>query len=180
MAFNQHAAEQFNFCQGFLPVAMNTATNTGDVISLKGYEGCLIILYKAVGTAGDDPTITVLQGTDVAFGTNKALGFTRVDKKQAATNLLSTGTYTKSTSSSAASNDTFNTANGTWTNSDLAEQAAIVTIDVKSSDLDAANGYDCIRASVADVGTNAQLGCMLYMLYNPRYAKETLPSAIVD
>jgi hypothetical protein len=176
--FNQHAAEQFNFCQGFLPVAMNTAANTCDVVSLKNYEGCLIIIYKAVGTNGDDPTVTLLQGTDVAFGTNKALNITRVDKKQAASNLLAVGTYTKSTSSSAATNDTFST--NTWTNSDLAEQAAIVLIDVKTETLDITNGYDCIRASIADVGTNAQLGCVLYMLYNPRYAKETLPSAIVD
>jgi hypothetical protein len=176
--FNQHAAEQFNFCQGFLPVAMNTAANTADVVSLKGYNKCLIIFYKAVGTAGDDPTITLLQGTDVAFGTNKALNITRVDKKQAATNLLSTGTYTLSTSASAASHDTFST--NTWTNTDLAEQAAIVLIDIAVSDLDIDGGYDCIRMSVGDVGTNAQLGCALYMLYEPKNRKQTLESAIVD
>jgi hypothetical protein len=62
----------------------------------------------------------------------------------------------------------------------LAEQAAIVIIDVHATDLDIANGYDCIRASVGDVGTNAQLGCMLYMLYNPKNKKETLESAIID
>jgi len=168
----------FNFCQGFLPVAMNTAANTGDVVSLKGYGGCLIIFHKAVGTAGQDPTITLLQGTDVAFGTNKALNITRVDKKQAATDLTAVGTYTKSTSASPASNDTFST--NTWTNSDLAEQAAIVLIDVKAEDLDANNNYDCVRASIADVGTNAQLGTVMYMLYNPRNLKETLDSAIVD
>lgn len=176
--YNQHAAEQFNFAQGFLPVAMNTAANTADVVSLKGYGGCLVIIYKAVGTAGDDPTVTLLQGTDVAFGTNKALNITRVDKKQAASNLLAVGTYTKSTSSSPASNDTFST--NTWTNSDLAEQAAIVLIDIKPEMLDIDGGYDCVRVSVGDVGTNAQLGCVLYMLYDPRDRKETLISAIVD
>lgn len=176
--YNQHAAEQFNFCQGFLPVAMNSGAQTWDVISLKGYGGCLIIFYKAVGTAGDDPTITILQGTDIAFGTNKALTVPRVDKKQAATNLLAVGTYTKSIPGSVATNDTFST--NTWTNSDLAEQAAIVIIDIKPEMLDIDGGYDCIRVSVADVGTNAQLGAGLYMLYDPRDRKETLISAIVD
>jgi hypothetical protein len=179
--FNTHAAEQFQICQGFLPVAMNTALNTADVVSLKGYNSCLIVFYKAVGTPGDDPVITLLQGTDVAFATNKALNITRIDKKQAATNLLAVGTYTKSTAAdnvTATSHDTFST--NTWTNSDLAEQAAIVLIDVKATDLDVANGYDCIRASVADVGTNAQLGSMLYILYDPKNMKETLESAIVD
>ena len=175
---NQHPAEMFNFSQGFLPVAMNTASNAGDVVSLKNYEGCLIIFYKAVGTASDDPTITLEQATSIAPSGAKALNITRVDKKQAATNLLSTGTYTKSTSDSAATNDTFST--NTWTNSTLAEQAAIVLIDVKATDLDTDNGYDCIRATVGDVGTNAQLGCMLYMLYGPRYGKETLVSALAD
>lgn len=176
--YNQHAAEQFNFCQGSLPVDMRTAANTWDVISLKGYGGCLIIFYKAVGTAGDDPVITLLQGTDIAFGTNKALNITRVDKKQAASNLLAVGPYTKSVSGGAATNDAFST--NTWSNTDLAEQAAIVVIDIKPEMLDVANGYDCIRVSVADVGTNAQLGCGLYMLYDPRDRKETLVSAIVD
>ncbi len=176
--YNVAAAEQFNFCQGVLPVALNTAANTGDVISLKGYGGCAIIIYKAVGTAGDDPTITLLQGTDVAFGTNKALNVTRVDKKQAATNLLAVGTYTTSTSASPALHDTFSA--NTWTNSDLAEQAAIILIDIKVGDLDIDGGYDCIRMTVADVGTNAQLGCWLYMLYDPRNFKATLESAIVD
>ena len=176
--FNQHAAEQFNFCQGFLPVAMNTAANTADVVSLKGYNKCLIIFYKAVGTAGDDPTITLLQGTDVAFGTNKALNITRVDKKQAATNLLSTGTYTLSTSASAASHDTFST--NTWTNSDLAEQAALVVIEYRAEELDIDNGFCCITATVADVGTNAQLGALLMIGLDPKFAVDPLPSAIVD
>lgn len=175
---NKHPTEELQICQGFLPVAMNTAANTGDVVSLKGYAGCLVLLYKAVGTASDDPTITLEQGTDVAFATNKALNITRVDKKQAATNLLAVGTYTKSTAASPATNDTFST--NTWTNSALAEQAAIVLIDVKAEDLDVDGGYDCIRASVGDVGTNAQLGAMLYILYGPRYGKETLASAIAD
>lgn len=176
--FNQHPSEALNFCQGFLPVAMNTAANAGDAISLKNYDGCLIIFFKALGTASQDPTITLEQGTDVAFGTNKALNITRVDKKQAATNLLAVGTYTKSTTASPATNDTFST--NTWTNSTLAEEAAIVLIDVKSADLDTDNGYDCIRASIADVGTNAQLGALLYMTYGARYAKEGGVTAIAD
>lgn len=176
---NKTFVEKNNICQGFLPVAMNTAANTGDAISLKGYGRCAIVIFKAVGTAGDDPVVTLLQGTDVAFATNKALPITRVDKKQAATNLLAVGTFTKSTPSSLATNDVFTVAN-TWSNTDLAEQAAIIVIDVDANDLDADNGYDCIRASIADVGTNASLGTMLYFLHEPRYVDQPLASAIVD
>jgi len=175
---NKHFVEGHQVCQGFLPVAMNSASNAGDWVSLKNYGRCAVVVFKAVGTAGDDPVFTLEQATAVAGTGAKALNITRVDKKQAATNLLAVGTFTKSTSVSPATNDTFST--NTWTNSDLAEQAAIVVIDIKAEDLDIANGFDCVRLTVADVGTNAQLGTMLYIMHDPRNPKETLDSAIVD
>lgn len=177
---NQHFAEQYNVCQGFLPVAMNTAANSGDWVSMRDYGRCTIIVFKAVGTAGDDPTIAIKQATAVAGTSSKALTLTTVYKKQAATNLLAVGTYTKTTSDSSASNDTFVAASGTWTNSDLAEQAAIIVIDIKAEDLDSDNGFDCVQVSIADVGTNAQLGCALYLLGEPRFQKDILISSIID
>ena len=53
-------------------------------------------------------------------------------------------------------------------------------IDVLAEDLDIDNGFDCLRASLADVGVVAQLGAMPYLLHEPRYASDPLPSAIVD
>lgn len=175
---NRTLTEKLQIAQGYLPVAMNTASNAGDWVSLKNYFRCAVVFFKAVGTAGDDPVITLEQATAVAGTGAKALNITRVDKKQAATNLLAVGTFTKSTAASPASHDTFST--NTWTNSDLAEQAAIVVIDIDATDLDIANGFTCIRATVGDVGTNAQLGAMLYLLHDPKNSQETLDSAIVD
>lgn len=177
---NEVFAETHQVCQGFLPVDLRTAANSGDWVSMKNWGRLTIIFYKGVGTAGDDPTLTLKQATDVTGAGNKALAITRVDKKQAATNLLAVGVNTVSTSASPASNDTFNTANGTWTNSDLAEQAAIVQIDVKAEELDADGSFDCVQLSVGDVGTNAQLGGMLYILSEPRYGKSIPDSAIID
>jgi hypothetical protein len=181
MSFNQHILEKGTFVSGIVPVALNTNPGSvSDYISMKGYARCTIIFFKNAGTAGDDPTITVSQAKTVAGGSAKALGFTRVDKKQVATNQLSTGTFTTSTSSSAASNDTFNTTNGTWTNSDLAEQTALVIIDISVDQMDIDGGFDCLTATVGDVGTNAQIGCLLYFLHEPRYSQATAPSAIAD
>ncbi|EJN11842.1 hypothetical protein PMI42_04857 [Bradyrhizobium sp. YR681] len=177
---NAHFVEKNQVVLGFKPVAMNTAANNGDYVSLKGYARCAVIFIKAVGTAGDDPTLSFKQATDVSGTGVKALGVTRIDKKQAATDLTAVGTFTKSTTDSPATNDTFNTTNGTWTNSDLAEQAAIVVADIKAEDLDIANGFDCITCNVGDVGTNAQLGTLIFVLHEPRNMKETLDSAIVD
>ncbi len=176
---NQHILEKGQFVTGIIPVALNTNPGAvSDYISMKGYGRCTIVFIKGVGTAGDDPTLTLLQATAVAGTSAKALNITRIDKKQAATNLLSTGTFTTSTSASPATNDTFNA--NTWTNSDLAEQAAIVVIDVKAEDLDADNSFDCLICNVGDVGTNAQLGCLLYYLHEPRYSMATMSSAIAD
>lgn len=178
--FNNFLAEAVNFCQGFLPVDMAAGANAGDYVSMKNYRRCAIIIFKEPGTAGDDPVVTLTQATDVANSQSddKALNITRVWKKQAATNLLAVGQYTKSTAASPASNDTFST--NTWTNSALAEQAAIIVIEVMAEDLDIDNGFDCIKASIADVGTAGQLGGMLYALYDPKYEADPLPSAIAD
>lgn len=178
MSLNKHFVEMCHVVSAFLPVAMNSGAPSVDYVSLKNYGRCAIVFFKAIGTNGDDPTITLLQATAVAGTAAKALNITRVDKKQAATNLLATGTFVKSTSGSPATHDTFST--NTWTNSDLAEQAAVIIIDVKAEDLDIDNGFDCLSFTIADVGTNAQLGCALFILHEPRYPKETLDSAIVD
>lgn len=177
---NAHILEKCHIVSGIVPVALNTNPGaTSDYVSLKNFGRCAIVFFKGVGTAGDDPTITLTQAKTVAGGSSKAgPTLTRVDKMQAATNLLSTTTYTTSTSASPASHDTFST--NTWTNTDLAEQAAMVVIDVKAEDLDVDNGFDCITATIGDVGTNAQLGCLFYILHEPRYSLATQPSAITD
>lgn len=171
MLLNANAllVEQIQIASGFVPINLATGANTGDAVSLRNYSGCAVVFFKGAGTAGQDPTITLLQGTDVAFGTTKALNFTRIDKKQGAA-LTAIGEFTTVTQA----------AGNTYTHTDLAEQQAIIVIDIKAEMLDADGGYDCIQASVADVGTNSQIGGILYLLYGPKYSKDPLPSAIVD
>lgn len=168
---NMSILESVQIVSGFAPLALTTA-RTGDVVSLKNYRRCLVLFHKGIGTASDDPTITILQGTDVAFGTNKALTFTTIHVKQDPTSLGDVGQWTKVTQSAA----------NTYTDATSAEQAALWAIDFKAEDLDIANGYDCIRASIGDVGTNAQLGALEYILYDPiiSTAPASMPSAIID
>jgi hypothetical protein len=163
-------AEQVQVVSGFIPVNMATAANNGDYISMKGYERCTVLFFKAVGTAGDDPTITLDQATAVAgTGTKTLAVIDKVYTKQGA-DLTAVGINTVVTQAAAA----------TYTDATSAELAAIWQFDVLASDLDVDNGFDCFRAVVGDVGTNAQLGCLLYLLWPPRYGKQVLTSAIVD
>lgn len=168
---NMSLLEYVQIVSGFAPKTLTTA-RTADVVSLKNYRRCLVVFHKGIGTASDDPTLTILQGTDVAFGTSKALNFTTIYVKQDPTSLGDVGQWTKVTQS----------AGNTYTDTTSAEQEVIWAIDFKAEDLDCANGYDCIRASVSDVGTNAQYGAVEYLLYDPivSTAPASMASAIVD
>lgn len=163
-------AEKSQLVLGFLPVDLQTGANTGDWVCLKGYRHVEVIFVSAVGTAGDDPTLTINQATAVAGTGSKALDFTTLYVKQAATDLTGTGTYTKISQ----------TAANTYTEVTSAEQVALWIVEFDATDLDADNDFDCINATVADVGGNAQLGYLLYRLSGARHPQETAESAIID
>lgn len=171
MGPNENLLSYAQIAEGILPQVLTTA-RTGRVISIKNYRRVLVLFYKGVGTASDDPTITILQGTDIAFATNKALNFTTLYTKMDLTKLSDVAQWTKVTQSAA----------NTYTDTTSAEQAALWAIDFKAEDFDINNGYDCIRASISDVGTNAQYGCVLYIPYNPvvQTAPESMLGVIAD
>lgn len=164
--------EKNNIVEGFLPVDLSGGANTGDWVSLKNYGHVSIVFMSAIGTAGDDPTLTVLQATAVAGTGSKALNFTEIFTKQAATSLASTGTWTRVTQAAA----------NTYTEATAAEQDLIWVVEIDADMLDVDNGFDCVSATVADVGNNAQLGYLYYILSEPRYpqAAASMLSAIID
>jgi hypothetical protein len=58
-----------------------------------------------------------------------------------------------------------------------AESAALCVFEIDDTDL--TDGYNCVRVTVADTGAaGAQLGCLLYILSEPRHAAATMVSAI--
>lgn len=161
--------ESTQIVSGFLPVDMQTAANDGDWVSLKDYNHLTVVLFKAVGTAGDDPTLTLEQATAVAGTGAKALTFNTIYTKQGT--LTAVEAFTKVSQTAAA----------TYTDATSAEVAAIWVVEIDAQDLDVNNSFDCVRARVADVGAGgAQLGCLLYILSEPRYAQAIPPGAIVD
>lgn len=162
--------EMHNIVQGFKPVDLQTGANNGDWVSMKNYGKIAVVFMSAVGTAADDPTITLQQATDVSGAGAKDLDFTVIHTKQAATDLSSTGQYTKVTQ----------TAANTFTNATSAEEDLIWIVEFDADQLDVDNAFDCVRATVADIGSNAQLGVLFYDLTETRYPEDLLPSAIVD
>jgi len=163
---NALLVEQMQIVSAIVPVDLNTAANNGDWVSLKNFARCSIVLFKAAGTAGDDPVLTVRQASAVDGTGAKALNFTRIDAKVGTQTGI--GTFTAVTQAAA----------NTYTDAVSAEAQGLFVIDIKSEDLDVANGFDCIQFQVPDTGANAQLGCALYLLWGSRYSPPK--SAIVD
>lgn len=168
MASNiRRLADEFQLVAGIIPLDLQTA-RAGDWVSLKYYNHCSIIVFKGIGTAGDDPVISILQASAVAGTGSKALNTSRLSAKVGATALNAIGTFTETTQAAGA----------TYTDATSAENEALWVFDVNAEDLDVEGGFDCISVSIADTGTNAQLGCALYLLSGTRQTPP--PSAIVD
>lgn len=163
---NQHFCEKNQVVLGFAPVSLATGANTGDFVSMKEYGRCAIVFVAGVGAASQDPVVTVLQATSNG-GSTKALNFTRIDVKEASA-LSAVGTFTTVTQAAA----------NTYTSATGGENQKIYVIDIKAEDLDIANGYAWIQVTMADPGTNSQIGLVLYILHEPRDVTVPLPSAI--
>ena len=162
-------AERFQVAMGFAIVDMSAAANNGDWFNMAHYGRVTVMLLKSVGTAGQDATITLQQAKTNAGGSAKALNFTRVDYKENA-DITTVGQYTVATQAAA----------NTFTISANANKQSIYLIDVTVNMLDIDNGFKWIQGSVADVGANAQLGCVVYLGGQPRFmgGSGVLPSAL--
>lgn len=156
---------------GIVPLDLQTA-RSGDYVSLKGAQGCLVVILKGAGTDGDDPTFTLQQATVVAGSDAKdAAIITEYWEKEGT--LTGVGAWTRVTQAAATS-----IAPG----DPSAQSQALYVFNVEADQLDVDNGFDCLTVNSADVGANAQLGCVLYLLHGLRYgaAPQNLPNAIVD
>ena len=153
-----------------VPLDLQTA-RSGDYISLKNCHGVLFVAFKGAGTDNDDPTFTLQQAQDVAGTGAKDLAIISQYFEKEGT-LTSVGTWTRVTQNAATS-----IAPG----DPSAQSQAMYAFYVDADQLDLDNGFDCVTVNSADVGTNAQLGCV-FAIVTPRYpaAPQDLLSSIAD
>ncbi len=145
----------FDISTGVVPVDLQTA-QTGKRVSLRNAGGCTVVIFKAAGTAADDPTFTLRQHTAASSGTSADLAI--IDHYYLKTEATLDGdeTWVKETQSAAA---TIVDPGGDGTS---AEAQQIIAIEVDATEL--SDGYDYISLDTTDTGSNAQLGCVLYLL----------------
>ena len=142
-----HLVQNAQIISAFVPVDLQDGANDGDWVNMENHNHVAVVFFKAAGTAGDDPTLTITQATDNSGSGEKALNFTRVYTK--------TGAQTSTTQFTVVDQSAANT----YTDATSAEAQAIWVVEIDAQDLDVTNGFTHVQASVADVGTNAQLGC---------------------
>jgi len=155
---------------GVTPVDLQTGANDGDWVNLANVGRCVVVVYSGIGTAGDDPILALQQAIDAAGTGAKDLTFTKIRHKTGATLLSAVGQWTKVTQSAAASYDTDPIAG--------AENEQLLAVEITPDMLDATNGFTWVRGRVADVGGNAMLGCLFYILLDRAYKRETPASLI--
>jgi len=148
------------------PIIGALATTNGDCdyVSLKGYAGCLVKLFVDNAATVTGGALTLKQATAVAGTGEKALAFD-----------------TMFANLDAAAGDTLtetSVTNNTFTTLTTDNKNAMYVIDVKASDLDVSNGFDCIRADLL-LMANA-VGLVEYQLYGAREASTLAISAIID
>ena len=161
--------EHGNVVSILYPSDLQTAV-ADDWIDLSDYHALDIVFFKAAGTAGDDPDIWVTQATSNAGAGEKALNFDTYYLKQGTlTNSSIGGLFTKTTMTSSYI-ISFNATS--------AEQQMICGIHIEADMLDVTGGFKYVRASVPDVGANAQLGCIVGVLHPGRYKQEQTPSPL--
>lgn len=147
---------------GIVPVNLATAANTGNRLKPDRGTKVAIVFFKGAAAQGtEDPTVTVLQHDAASSGNSKALNFTEF-KYKVATTLTTATAWTAVTRQSATNTATVDA----WD-----EKEAILVIEIDAEDLDRENGYYWLSANVADTGTNAQLGAVLYIVGGLRHAQ---------
>ena len=157
----------FDLIEGVPPVDLQDGNNDGDYVNVKNFSRIGVLFVSGLGTATQDPTLTIQQATNNSGGSVAALNFTTIFRKQAATNLTGTGVWTRTTQ----------TASNTYTNGTSAEEVLMWYVEFDEKELDIANGMDHIRATVADVSGNAQPGYIMY-IGKPKYP--SAPESVIS
>ena len=132
-------------------------------LSMKLYDKVQFVIMTGAWAAGT-AAVTLEQGTNIAFGASKALGFTLMWTNNAAVaspQLVAT----------AVVGNTFNVAN-------VANATYIIEVDADTLDQD--GGFDCVRLAIASPGANADFYCAYADLYTARYAAAVMPSSVID
>jgi len=156
---------------GLAPVDLSAAAATGKRVDMSGVDSVDVVLVKGAGTAADDPVVTLRASDAATAGTSADLAVISSYSLKDATALAGTETWTAVTQAAGA---TITDPGGAGTS---AEHQQICVIHVRAEDMPAGKPY--LSLNIADVGANAQLGAVLYIVHgNVRETPAALPAPL--
>jgi hypothetical protein len=141
---------------GLAPVDMSLGANTGKRVSMAEVESVTVLLVKAAGTAAQDPVLTLKQHTAATGGVTTDLPVIDRYWVKSETALAGVEKWTEVTQAAAAS---ITDPGGAGTS---AERQQLVAINVRAAQLTPGNTH--VSVDIADVGLNAQIGAVIYIL----------------
>lgn len=149
---------------GCPPAALATTAGDGDYVSMKKFSKLQIVISVKNATTVTGGAVTLKQDVSVAGSTEKALAFTKMWAN------IDTGASDTLVETAVVSN--------TFTTDTTNSKNLLYIIEVDASDLDVANGFDCVRVDVASMA--AAVGSVTYHLYGSRHSSPIASSAITD
>ncbi|MFD4474695.1 hypothetical protein ACFWPU_01060 [Streptomyces sp. NPDC058471] len=153
MASNYGLGPDYDISVGVSPLDLGTA-RTGGRINMANVKSVDIVFVKGAGTAADDPTVTLRHHTASTGGVSADLAVITDYYLKQETTLDGDETWTHVTQSAAATI----VGNGT-----SAETEQLVVVNVRADALPLTSNW--LSLDIADVGTNAQLGAVLYIMH---------------
>lgn len=163
--------ESYDLSTGLSPVNLATGTNTGKRLYMRDITSVDVVVIKGAGTAAEDPVFTLKQHTAATGGTTTDLAvITQYLLKNEAT-LDGDETWSLVTQAAAA---TITDPGAVGTS---AESEQLVVVNVRADQMTPGNTH--ISLDIADVGTNSQLGTVLYILHiTDRATATALPAPL--
>lgn len=144
--------ELFDLSTGLSPGDLALGANTGKRLNMAGVDSVAVVIIKAAGTGGQDPTFTLRQHTAASGGVSSDLAI--VDRWWHKTEATLDGDEVWTEVTQAASASVVDTGN--------AASEQIVVLNVRASQLTPGNRY--ISVDIPDPGLAAQVGAVLYIL----------------
>lgn len=144
------------------PAIVAHATTAGDCgyVSMKGYDSLSIYMFVDNATTVTGCAVTLKQATAVAGTSEKALAFDTMwvlTDTSVASSVITGETLTET----AVTSNTFTT--GTTNDKNM-----VYCMEIKASDLDAANGFDCVRLDGLSQANS--VSCVIGILSDARYS----------
>lgn len=147
----------YDISLGAAPVDLSGAAVTGKRVNMQFLDSLDILVVKGAGTAADDPTFTLKSHTAASGGTSSDLATIAAYHVKAETTLDGDEPWVRVEQTAAA---TVADPGGAGTS---AEEQQLLVIHVRPEDLPEGHAY--VSVNVADVGTNAQLGAVVYITH---------------